>query len=153
LAIVIAPVGGGGLLSGTSLAVKGRSPGTLVKGAEPAAADDACRSLKVGAIQPSHDPRTVADGLRTSLRNKTFAVISRHVDEILTATDAEIIAGMRFVWQRLKTGDEPARAVVVALVLPGWLTPPGPRAGLILSGGNVGVEPYIKLPSLPYAPV
>ena len=119
---VIAPVGGGGLLSGTALAVKGRSPGTSVKGAEPAAADDACRSLKTGAIQPSLDPRTIADGLRTSLGTRTFAVISRHVDEIFTVSEAEIIDATRFVWERIKIVIEPSSAVVVAPLLAGRLS-------------------------------
>ena len=142
---VIAPVGGGGLLSGTALAVKGRSPGTSVMGAEPAAADDAYRSLKSGAIQPSLDPRTIADGLRTSLGSKTFAVISRYVDEIFTVSEAEIIEATRFVWERIKIVIEPSSAVVVAPLLAGRLSPPGRRVGLILSGGNVDVEPFFKL--------
>ena len=84
LDVVIAPVGGGGLLAGTALAVNGRSPGTEVIGAEPANADDARRSLETGSIQPSFDPRTIADGLRTSLGSRTFAVIRRYVDAIVT---------------------------------------------------------------------
>ena len=114
---VIAPVGGGGLISGTALAVKGRSPATRVIGAEPANADDARRSLEKGSIQPSNDPRTIADGLRTSLGVKTFAVISRHVDEIVTASEAEIIDATRFIWERLKIIMEPSSAVVVAPLL------------------------------------
>lgn len=147
LDVVIAPVGGGGLVSGTALAVKGRSPTTRVIGVEPANADDARRSLAAGTIQPSNDPRTIADGLRTSLGAKTFAVISRHVDEIVTASEAEIIEATRFVWERLKIIIEPSSAVVVAPLLRGDLSAPGqrPRVGVILSGGNVDVEPFFRL--------
>jgi threonine dehydratase len=144
LDVVIAPVGGGGLLSGTALVVKGRSPGSRVIGAEPSRADDAKRSLEAGTIQPSHDPRTIADGLRTSLGAKTFAVISRHVDAIVTASEAEIIDATRFVWERLKVVIEPSSAVVVAPLLNGGLDARGKRVGVILSGGNVDVEPYFK---------
>lgn len=145
LDLVIAPVGGGGLLSGTALAVQGRSPSTKVVGAEPARADDARRSLEAGTIQPSHDPRTIADGLRTSLGAKTFAVISRHVDAIVTATEAEIIDAMRFVWERIKIVLEPSSAVAVAPLLNGGLDAGGKRIGVILSGGNVDVEPFFRI--------
>jgi threonine dehydratase len=145
LDVVITPVGGGGLLSGTALAVKGRSPGTRVIGAEPANADDARRSLEAGTIQPSHDPRTIADGLRTSLGTKTFAVISRHVDAIVTATEAEIIDATRFVWERIKIVLEPSSAVAVAPVLKRSLPVEGLRVGIILSGGNVDVEPFFRM--------
>ena len=125
--------------------VKGRSPDTKVIGAEPANADDARRSLETGTIQPSDDPRTIADGLRTSLGTKTFAVISRHVDAIVTATEAEIIDAMRFVWERLKIVIEPSSAVVVAPLLNGGLDVRGRRVGVILSGGNVDVEPFFRM--------
>jgi threonine dehydratase len=141
---VIAPVGGGGLLSGTALAVKGQSPETRVFGAEPANADDARRSLGSGTIQPSNDPKTIADGLRTSLGPKTFAVISRFVDGIATASEAELIDATRFVWERLKLLIEPSSAVVVAPLLSGGLSLPGLRVGIILSGGNVDVEPFFQ---------
>jgi threonine dehydratase len=146
LDVVIAPVGGGGLLSGTALAVKGLCPAARVMGAEPANADDARRSLETGSIQPSLDPKTIADGLRTSLGTKTFAVISRHVDAIATATEAEIVAAARFVWERIKIVIEPSSAVAVAPLLAG--EPPrslsGQRVGVILSGGNVDVEPFFQ---------
>jgi threonine dehydratase len=146
LDVVITPVGGGGLLSGTALAVKGLSPETRVIGAEPANADDAFRSLEAGSIQPSNNPRTIADGLRTSLGDKTFAVISRYVDAIVTATEAEIVAATRFVWERVKIVVEPSSAVAVAPLLadkPGRLFG-GLRVGVILSGGNVDVEPFFR---------
>ncbi len=87
----------------------------------------------------------IADGLRTSLGSKTFAVISRYVDEILTVSEAEIIDATRFVWERIKIVIEPSSAVVVAPLLAGRLSLPGRRVGLILSGGNVDVEPFFKL--------
>jgi threonine dehydratase len=144
LDLVIAPVGGGGLLSGTALAVKGRSQRTHALGAEPANADDARRSLEAGSIQPAHDPRTVADGLRTSLGPKTFAVIARHVDAIVTAAEAEIIDATRFVWERIKIVIEPSSAVAVAPVLAAGPATRGRRIGIILSGGNVDVEPFFQ---------
>jgi threonine dehydratase len=143
LDVVIAPVGGGGLLAGTALAVRGRSPGTKVLGAEPANADDARRSLETQAIQPSLDPRTIADGLRTSLGTRTFAVIRHHVDAIVTASEAEIIDATRFVWERLKIVIEPSSAVVVAPLLAGKLKARG-RVGVIISGGNVDVESFFQ---------
>ena len=141
LDMIVCPVGGGGLLSGTALAAKGASPGTRVVGAEPARADDARRSLEIGSIQPSNDPQTIADGLRTSLGPFTFAVISRHVDRIVTATEAEIVEAMRFVWERVKIVLEPSSAVAVAPLWNGQLDVKGLRVGVILSGGNVDLEP------------
>jgi threonine dehydratase len=143
--LVMAPIGGGGLISGTALAVNARSPGTKVVGAEPALADDARRSLETGTIQPSGDPKTIADGLRTSLSARTFSVISRHVDGIATATEAEIIDAMRFVWERFKIVIEPSSAVPVAPILTGQLPVHGLRVGIIISGGNVDVEPFFRM--------
>jgi threonine dehydratase len=144
LDVVIAPVGGGGLISGTALAVKARSPRTRIVGAEPERADDARRSLESGSIQPSDDPRTIADGLRTSLGEKTFAVICRHVDAIVTASEAEIVDGMRFVWERIKIVIEPSSAVVVAPLLTSRMPVRDLRVGIILSGGNVDVDPFFQ---------
>jgi threonine dehydratase len=139
---VIVPVGGGGLISGTALAVKARSPETLVIGVEPERADDARRSLASGRIEPSGDPRTIADGLRTSLGRRPFEVVSRHVDRIETASEAGILAGLRFLWERLKIVIEPSSAVVVAPILERRLDLEGRRVGVILSGGNVDVGPF-----------
>ena len=144
LDLVLCPVGGGGLASGTAIAVKGRSPSTRVLGAEPEAADDAQRSLASGRIEPANDPRTVCDGLRTSLGPKTFAVLSRHLDGIVTASDASTLTAMRFLWERLKIVVEPSSAVPVAPVLEGQLDVRGLRVGIILSGGNVDVEPLFQ---------
>jgi len=141
LDLVLCPVGGGGLAAGTALAVKGRSPTTRVIGAEPAAADDARRSLLSGRVEPSNDPKTVADGLRTSLGLKTFSVLQRHLDGVVTATDAETLDAMRFVLSRMKILIEPSCAVPLAPVLTGSLDVRGLRVGLILSGGNVDLDP------------
>jgi threonine dehydratase len=144
LDLIVTPCGGGGLLSGTALAVQGRSPAPLVIGAEPALADDALRSLESGRIEPSHDPLTVADGLKTSLGDRTFAVIRSAVHRIVTATEAEILDAMRFVWERFKIVIEPSSAVVIAPLLNGTINTPGRRVGVILSGGNVDLEPMFQ---------
>jgi threonine dehydratase len=145
LDLVVCPVGGGGLLSGTALTVKSRSPQTRVIGVEPAAADDARRSLECGKILPSNDPRTIADGLLTSLGPRTFAVIRRDVDAIVTADEAAILAAMRFLWERLKVVVEPSSAVAVAPILQGSLLVPGLRVGVILTGGNVDLDPLFQV--------
>ncbi len=144
LDLVLCPVGGGGLLAGTALAVKGKLPKCHVIGVEPEAADDARRSLLAGAILPSNDPKTVADGLRTSLGERPFSVIRRQVDAIVTATEAEVIDAMRFVWERLKIIVEPSGAVPVAPVLGGKLPVRGLRVGIILTGGNVDLDPMFQ---------
>jgi threonine dehydratase len=144
LDLILCPVGGGGLLSGTALAVKDGSRPTRVIGAEPARADDARRSLETGSIQPSNDPQTIADGLRTSLGPFTFAVISRHIDRIVTATESEILEAMRFVWERMKILVEPSSAVPVAALWNGPLDVKDLRVGVIISGGNVDLEPLFR---------
>ena len=144
LDIVICPVGGGGLASGTCIAVKGKSPTTRVIGVEPKAADDARRSLRSGRIEPSNDPRTMADGLRTSLSDKTFAVLAKHLDGIVTAEEGEILDALRFVWERLKMIIEPSSAVPLAAVLNGAIDGKGLRVGIILTGGNVDLDPYFE---------
>jgi len=141
LDMVICPVGGGGLLAGTALAVKGLSPRTQVIGAEPKAADDALRSLVSGTIESSGDPRTVADGLRTSLGERPFGVIRHHVDRIVTATEPEILQAMRFVWERFKIIIEPSCSVPVAPILNRQLDIHGLKVGVIITGGNVDLEP------------
>jgi len=143
--LVVCPVGGGGLLAGTALAVKGRSPRSQVIAVEPANADDARRSLETGAIQHSDDTNTIADGLRTtSIGERNFAVISRQVDRIVTAGEDEILDAMRFVWERIKIVIEPSSAVAVAPFLTGKLEVGGLRVGVILTGGNVDLEPYFQ---------
>ncbi len=140
LDVVIAPVGGGGLLSGTAIAVSALAPGTRVVAAEPAAADDAYRSLKEGRIVPSVDPRTIADGLLTSLGSLTFAIIRRLVAEIVTVSEGAIADAMRHVWERMKIVIEPSSAVPLAALLEGALRVPGKRVGIIVSGGNVDLD-------------
>jgi threonine dehydratase len=144
LDLILAPCGGGGLLAGTAVAARGRSPATRVVGVEPAEADDARRSLAEGRIVPSNDPRTVADGLRTSLGDKTFSVIREHVEAIHTATEAEILDAMRFLWERLKIVVEPSGSVPVAPVMVRSLDVRGLRVGIILSGGNVDLDGFFQ---------
>ncbi len=140
LDVVLTPVGGGGLLSGTALTVHHRAPNVRVVGAEPAAADDAKRSLVAGSIQPSNDPTSIADGLLSSLGERTFAVISHHVEDIVTVGEARIADAMRQVWERMKLIVEPSAAVPLAALLDGALEVEGLRVGVILSGGNVDLE-------------
>jgi threonine dehydratase len=140
LDVVMAPVGGGGLLAGTAIAVSGFSPATRVVGAEPATADDACQSLKEGRIVPARPPKTIADGLRTSLGDLTFAVIRSHVGQIVTASEEAIVAAMRYVWERAKIIIEPSAAVPIASLLEKRQEVLGQRIGIILSGGNVDLD-------------
>jgi threonine dehydratase len=140
LDIVVAPVGGGGLISGTALAVHGVSPSTRVVAAEPALADDAYRSLRAGRIIPSSYPNTVADGLRTSLGDLTFPILRHYVEQIILVSDEEIVAAMRHIWERMKIIVEPSSAVPLAALLAGQLDLSARRVGIILSGGNVDLD-------------
>ena len=140
LDVVIAPVGGGGLLSGTALTVAAVSPATRVIAAEPELADDAWRSLQAGRIIPLGHTETIADGLRTSLGDKTFPIIQKHVSQIVTVSEDEIIDATRKLWERMKLVVEPSGAVPLAAVLSGRLEVRGLRIGLILSGGNVDLD-------------
>ena len=141
--IVMAPVGGGGLISGTSLAAKGISEEIIVTGAEPAGADDARKSMKLGYIVPSVNPDTIADGLLTSLGKLTFPIMQRNVTKIFTVNDEMIIKAMRLIWQRMKIIVEPSAAVPFAVILDNKLFFKDKKAGVILSGGNLDLE---KLP-------
>jgi threonine dehydratase len=140
LDLLLAPVGGGGLASGTALAARYLSPATRVVAAEPAGADDARRSLQAGRILPSLDPRTVADGLRTSLGELTFPILRALLAEVVTVSEEGIIAAMRLVWERMKILIEPSAAVPVAALLEGGLPVRGLRVGVILSGGNLDLD-------------
>ena len=137
LQIMMPPVGGGGLLSGTSVAARGLKPEIRIYGAEPAGADDARRSLQKGEIVPSVSPRTMADGLLTSLGPLTFAVIRKKVDDILTCSEDSIVAAMRLIWERMKIVAEPSAAVPLAVVLDHPEVFRNRKVGLIVSGGNV----------------
>ena len=143
LGYVIAPVGGGGLLSGTALSASFFSPDTRVIGAEPAGADDAYRSIKAGKIIPSINPKTIADGLLTSLGTCTFPIIQKMVERIITVSDDKIIEAMRIIWERMKLIVEPSAAVPLAVLLKHKTLAAGKKIGIILSGGNVDLD---KLP-------
>ncbi len=134
---LVAPVGGGGLIGGTALAVRGLTDTCTVIGAEPAAADDAWRSFTSGRRVDADVPDTIADGLRASIGVRNFELLRRHVDEVVTVSEAEIVAAMRIVLEDLKLLIEPSSAVAVAAVLGGRATKLGGRVGVILSGGNV----------------
>jgi threonine dehydratase len=137
LDVVLAPVGGGGLSSGTCIAVHGVNASVRVVGAEPVGADDAARSLAAGHVIPQLAPDTIADGLRTSLSERTFAILSQHLETIVTVPDDETLDAMQFVWERMKLVIEPSAAVAVAAARRYDLS--GTRAGIILSGGNTAI--------------
>lgn len=137
LDVIVAPVSGGGLLSGTAVAAKSMRPKVRVVGAEPKNADDACRSLQSGKIESNVTADTIADGLRAQLCELTFKIIGSHVDEIVTLTEEEIIEGMRHMWERTKLIVEPSAAVAVAAVLKRKARAEGKRVGVIVSGGNL----------------
>lgn len=143
LEIIVAPVGGGGLLSGTATAVKGLNPSVRVIGAEPENAADACRSFTSGILVPSVNPNTVADGLLTSLSERTFTIIRDKVDGIVTVSEQSIINAMLLIWERMKIIVEPSSATVLAVVMENREMFTGKRTGLILSGGNLD---FRKLP-------
>jgi threonine dehydratase len=140
LDMVIAPVGGGGLLSGTALAATGSSLNYRVIGAEPEMADDAYRSMLRGSIVPSVNPQTIADGLLTALGELTFPIIRDHVEQIVTVSEKAIIEGMRFIWERAKLIIEPSSAVPIGLLLEKKIDLNGLKVGIIISGGNVDLE-------------
>jgi threonine dehydratase len=142
LDVVMAPVGGGGLLSGTAIASKHLLPGCQVVAGEPLMADDACRSLKAGVIQPSVHPNTIADGLLTSLGDLTFAILQTHVDTILTATEDSIKAAMVLLRNQAGILAEPSSAVPLAAILENRAWFEGKRIGIIISGGNLNPDKY-----------
>ena len=146
LDIVMAPVGGGGLLAGTALAVVGRTPNARVIGAEPAAVDDAARSLRAGRILPPTGAPTVADGLCTFLGDVNFPIIQAHVSDIVTVSERAIVDAMRLLWERMKLIIEPSSAAPVAALFEHPELGRGQRVGIILSGGNVDVThlPWIR---------
>ncbi|MFO7575129.1 MAG: pyridoxal-phosphate dependent enzyme [Bacteroidales bacterium] len=143
LEMVIAPVGGGGLLSGTATAVKGINPAVQVIGAEPKNADDAWRSFTSGKLVPSVNPKTIADGLLTSLSERTFNIIRNRVDDIITVSEESIAESMLLIWERMKIVIEPSSATVLAVIRENSARFQGKRVGLIISGGNLD---FSKLP-------
>ena len=140
LDFLLAPVGGGGLLAGISVVFKALSARTRVIGCEPEMADDAYRSFRAGSIVPQLDPRTIADGLRTSLGDITFPLIAHNVDDIVTVSEEAIIGAMRLMWETLKIIVEPSSAVPVAAALERKIPLSGKTVAIILSGGNVDLD-------------
>ncbi len=140
LDLVLCPVGGGGLLSGTAVAVKALLPGARVIATEPAGAADAANSFRAGRIVPVAKVDTIADGLRTTIGEENFAVIREHVDDIVTVTEAEIVTAMRELWETLRVVVEPSGAVPYAAIQAGKIEVRGLRVGIILSGGNVDLD-------------
>ena len=145
---VLAPVGGGGLLSGSAITTRHMAPAAKIYGAEPLLADDAARSLRTGAIQPALPPRTIADGLLTSLCERTFSIIKDNVDDILTVTEEQIIEAMTLMWTRMKIVVEPSSAVPLAAVLANRELFSGKKVGIVVSGGNADLS---KLPFAQHA--
>lgn len=140
LEVILCPVGGGGLLSGTAVAAKSLKPSVRVIGVEPAGADDAARSFRAGRILPIVKPDTIADGLRASLGERPFAVIRRLVDDVTTVSDELIVRAMRRIWEVMKIVVEPSGAVPYAALLSARPELRDRRIGLILSGGNLDLE-------------
>lgn len=150
LDVVLAPVSGGGLLSGTCLGGKGQQPRVRVYGCEPERADDAYRSITSGTLQKLESSDTIADGLRASLAPRTFAILRKNADGILLVSEDEIVSAMKLVWERMKIVIEPSSGVALApllrssglseLGMPGVREPGGLRIGVIFSGGNVELK-------------
>lgn len=143
LNLVLAPVGGGGLLAGTALSVSHLAPDAVTIGCEPAGADDAYQSFQKGEIVPSTNPQTIADGLLTSLGLRNFAIIREKVDRIVTVSEESIIEAMRLAWERMKIVIEPSAAVPLGAILEGKIAARNKKIGIIVSGGNLDLE---KLP-------
>jgi threonine dehydratase len=138
LDVIVAPVGGGGLLSGTALAAHGKHPNVRIVGAEPARADDAARSLQSGERQSPLPPSTIADGLLTGLSERTFEILRSHVESIVTVEEHAIVDAMQMAWQFTKQVIEPSAAVALAAVRAHDFS--GARVGIIVSGGNVDLD-------------
>ncbi|MBE0701951.1 MAG: pyridoxal-phosphate dependent enzyme [Afipia sp.] len=143
LDVVIAPIGGGGMISGACLTLSSLAPRIRIYAAEPEQADDACRSFKAGHIIADDSPNTVADGLKVPLKELTWHFVRNHVVDILTASEEEIVDAMKLTWKRLKIVMEPSSAVPLATILKNPRTFAGKRVGVIVTGGNVDLD---KLP-------
>lgn len=140
LDMIISPVSGGGLLSGTLLAAKGINPDIKIYGAEPSEADDAYRSLEKGEIVANKTIDTICDGLRAQIGTITFPIIQAHVDGIITVSESEIIEAMKMVWERMKIIAEPSSVITLGALLKNKEMFAGKEVGLILSGGNVDLN-------------
>jgi len=140
LDVILAPVGGGGLLSGTAIAATELSPKIRVIAGEPEGADDAFRSLAAGTLVPSLHPTTLADGLLTSLGTLTFPIIQERVEQIVTVSEPGIITALRYAWERMKIVIEPSAAVPLAVLWERKIDLTGLRVGVILSGGNIDLD-------------
>ncbi|RIK29905.1 MAG: serine dehydratase [Anaerolineae bacterium] len=134
---IIAPVGGGGLISGTAIAATETKKGIRVIAGEPEMADDAFRSMQAGKVLPSDHPQTIADGLLTSLSERTFSIIQSRVEQIVTVSEQGIVDAMKFVWERAKIVIEPSAAVAIGVLWEKKVDLAGLKVGVILSGGNV----------------
>ena len=140
---VIAPIGGGGMVSGTCLTLSNLAPQIKIYAAEPEQADDAYRSFKAGHIIADDAPNTVADGLKVPLKDLTWHFVSKHVTDIFTASEQEIVDAMKLIWKRMKIVMEPSSAVPLATILKNRDVFAGKRVGMIITGGNVDLD---KLP-------
>ena len=143
---VVAPIGGGGMISGTCLALSNVAPETKIYAAEPKNADDAYRSFKAGYIIADDAPDTIADGLKVPLKDLTWHFVSNHVEDILIATEEEIVDAMKLIWQRMKIVMEPSSAVPLATIIKNKDLFAGKRVGVIITGGNVDMDklPWMK---------
>lgn len=144
LDFLLVPVGGGGLLAGSALAAKAFSSQTKVIGCEPKMADDAYRSFKSGKWQPSEDPRTLADGLKTSLGKLNFELIQQLVDDIICCPEESILKALRLIWERMKIVIEPSAAVPLACMMEDPKRFKNKKVGIIISGGNVDLDAFFK---------
>lgn len=137
---VVAPIGGGGMVSGTCLTLSNFAPNIRIYAAEPEQADDACRSFKAGYIIADDAPNTVADGLKVPLKELTWHFVRNHVTDILTASEEEIVDAMKLIWKRMKIVMEPSSAVPLATIIKNRAVFAGQRIGIIITGGNVDLD-------------
>jgi len=144
LNMIFAPIGGGGLLSGTSIATKGFNSYIQVIGVEPKNVDDAYRSLQTGKIQTNRTINSIADGLLTNLSQRTFSIIRKNVDRIITISEQQILDAMKFLWERMKLVAEPSGACSLGGVLSNKVSVQNKRIGVIVSGGNVDLSEFFK---------
>lgn len=140
LDVLLVPVGGGGLISGCALAARATCPGVRIVAAEPAGADDCWQSMQTGQRVRLEQVATIADGLRASIGERNWALISQHVDEVVRVEEDEIVAAMRLAWERLKIVIEPSAAVPLAALSSGRLDVAGRRVGIVFSGGNLDLD-------------